>query len=56
MNVFFQIALTIAVALAILGVANANGYGFDPQSPVSRNARAAMVVLLALGCLHWIWS
>jgi hypothetical protein len=55
-NVYFQLALTIAVALAILGVANANGYGFDPQSPVSRSARAAMVVLLAIGLLHWIWS
>lgn len=56
MNVYFQLALTIAVMLFLSGVAGMNGYPIKHDNPVMRTARAVMFLLLGMGCAHWIWS
>ena len=55
MNVFFQLALTALVALCIVSV-TINAFT-DHTRPAFFNGGGLVVwVLLALGCLHWIWS
>lgn len=56
MNIYFQLGLTIAVVLFIFGIAKMNGYPIEYDNPVMRTARAAMFLLLGMGCAHWIWS